>query len=347
MRFSDELVNHIRNNIELSLKLKPDEIANLPQNIKAYPLKEDAFNILSRDLQNKNLSFIAIDGGNSSVIETNSFILDFVKASIIEVKNKKTQSIKQASGFISASYLKTNKTEASIIKYKVLNYSNNLSNHAPENLMIETLKPSPLELKEAINTVRKSIEFNLLKETCKNTKNSVILRDGSLIPNDDSEISLLKEIYEICKTNNNYIFGISKDSLIYTNYGNHLTSLTYHISKQNPMLKNKEWSLNIGETVFQPTIILTIALLDKRAPICLRIDTFKDFSDKLNLLTLVSNHPAFFGYPYPLIIADKQARVSNEETRIIKQFIHRVIKSANLTELENFFNSHKFLDTIK
>ena len=352
MKFNDDLINHIMNNIELGLKLKPGEIAVLNQGAKAIKLSENNFKIINRKtFQPESLSevnFIAIDGGNSSIIETNSFILDFIKIATVEVKNKKTRSANIISGFISATYLKSNNSENSFIKYKVIDHSGNLPKYAPQKLELESIKPSPNELKDAINTIRKSIELNILKESCSKRNNTVILRDGSLISSDNSyEPELIQEIYSTCKTNKNLFFGISKDSLIYTNYGNHLTSLMYNIAKQKRELRHKEWFIKIGESSTEPRVDVFIALLNERAQISLRIDVFNGNTENLALLTYLSSYPAFLGYPYPLIVADKTARVSSEETRLIKQLIHRKVKNTNLKKLENFFNPHKFLDTIR
>ena len=104
----------------------------------------------------------------------------------------------------------------------------------------------------------------------------------------------------------------------------------------------------MGETKNEPKIGIFIAQLNKKAKVCFRIDSFREDSIKsFSLLTKISKDPSFLGYPYPLIIADKFARVSNEEARLIKQVIEKSIKNSDLSKLENFFNSHKFLDSIR
>jgi hypothetical protein len=60
-----------------------------------------------------------------------------------------------------------------------------------------------------------------------------------------------------------------------------------------------------------------------------------------------SNDPVFYGYPYSLIEADKEARVSNKEKEYFKTiFLSKSKKKDRLKYLLSNLDSHDILDRI-
>lgn len=69
--------------------------------------------------------------------------------------------------------------------------------------------------------------------------------------------------------------------------------------------------------------------------------------ENLSQLSLWSCDPVFLGYPYPLIVADQLARISNEEAQRMKTRIQMLAKKDWETISFGSQESHSILDTIK
>ena len=75
---------------------------------------------------------------------------------------------------------------------------------------------------------------------------------------------------------------------------------------------------------------------------------FQGNPEALNTLIQLSNDPVFPGYPYPLIYADKFARITNQEKEFLRtQFITKLGHDFNkLKKYINSTNAHDILDNI-
>ncbi len=69
----------------------------------------------------------------------------------------------------------------------------------------------------------------------------------------------------------------------------------------------------------------------------------------IDIIPLLASHardPAFLGYPYGLLQADKLARVTNEEQRYLKLRFTHLLGEEKITQHLNTLNAHDVLDTI-
>ena len=99
------------------------------------------------------------------------------------------------------------------------------------------------------------------------------------------------------------------------------------------------------------SIEIFITKLHKLSKYIFRFELYKSQNNKdsnvaeiFSLLALNSKDPVFFGYPYGLVDADKNARVSNNE----KQYLKTIFSSkVDLSKYETTLNAHHVLDNIR
>lgn len=344
MNFNLNLIEEIKQGIQKQVKIKDDErIINLP-NFNNIDLSKQEFETDFEDKKNdedtkdllKDLEFISIDGGNSDILVTNSFRLTFVKVGYVRFTKNRTIENKSYSGFL-LTELSSKSNELELI-IRVFDHDG-IKNYSKEThkIKIQEYQQVPFAFSESINEIRRVFEFNLLIDLLEKNNSQIFLTDGSLYY--PHQINKIKKINEIAKKRNHQVFGISKNSSLYTNNANHLTSLLFNASQ-----KKCRWKIKVAESNFLPKINVYVMKLNKFAKLCFRVDAF---DDDPKILYDISNYSAFLGYPYPLIIADKQNRVRNEEIKFLKTYFKSAIKNSELKGLEEFYQPHEFLDTIR
>ena len=88
--------------------------------------------------------------------------------------------------------------------------------------------------------------------------------------------------------------------------------------------------------------------LNEKSKYIFRFEVYKkqvhDATKMLNLLEENSKDPAFIGYPYGLIEADRFARVSNQERDYLRIILQTKLKDK--WDSLNILNAHDILDTI-
>jgi hypothetical protein len=110
---------------------------------------------------------------------------------------------------------------------------------------------------------------------------------------------------------------------------------------------NVEWSYKIAT---QPSYYLDcfVVKLHKKSNYRFRLEYLKgksEIDEMLGILVENSVDPLFLGYPYGLILADKRARISNDEISHYKIKLESQMK--NYKEIQEYFttvNAHDTLD---
>lgn len=176
------------------------------------------------------------------------------------------------------------------------------------------LKTSEDQLETIITSFRRHLELKEIQEAYLN------IYDGVFEPKNELEKKLFKQ-------KNAKIIGISKTSNLTTDNG---IPLTYFLKKQAP---SKKWLYQIKSN-------LLIACFG--GEFSFRIDHNLNQKNIINQLLKTTKDSVFLGYPYGLVLADENARVSNEEVERLRTTI-----SKQQLELENSINFHKILDTSK
>jgi hypothetical protein len=281
----DEFVDPISNSV---IKITVDNL----KRIEDYVV--DSGNTLKKVL--------FIDGGNSSIIETGSYLVSYVKIAGIIYEQQKVVSKHIFNFFV---YVDNQDSE------NVRVYSNA---EIPflNSLYTLNVKRGDLNLVEKVNEFRKQAEFklgNYLSE-----KAEVIVFDG-----EGTEIKTKTSL------------GISKScSLLTRNKKGVIDSLNELHTKLDM------WRFGNDR--------LSFVKLNQNSHHIFRLDTYSGNIDAIvSLLSFYSTDPVFLGYPYGLIKADQEARVSNEEKSILRVMFNSMI---NLEKTEVSTNAHSKLDSV-
>jgi hypothetical protein len=265
-------------------------------------------------ISEKKGKLIFIDGGNNEIFSAPSFNLSLIKTTTIFFEDgKKTKTI------INECYLLSEKEKTIILKK---------NNNFPW-LNVKFNEKNP-EIFRRIN------EINLANELFKSNKDAYIILDGSLnqqFKNNEEE----KIILNLIKNNNVNLIGLIK-----TNRETYKTSSLYgHINNNLP--------INIWYTeIFKKNDInYCYTKLHKKSRYIFKIESFKNnIKSFLELLINNSNDPIFQGYPYGLILADKFAKVTNNEVNLIKTKLLKLINNKSIEIELNALNIHDKIDNI-
>ncbi len=204
-------------------------------------------------------------------------------------------------------------------------------------------------LKNIVDTVdiaRSYIEKLFLKEFVKNNleKKFFLFYDGSLKENFVEEKIFLEEIKILQKNNNNFlIVGFCKTSNLLSNNFSPEEKLFYKFKDFDVWfynLKEKEETKNRKNN---NDFFVSFTKLHSKSNYVFRIDSFNnDFNTIFEILLLHSKDPAFFGYPYILILNDKFARITNIENSRYKVLLSSFFKKNFLKK-----SPHNVLDTLE
>ncbi len=196
-----------------------------------------------------------------------------------------------------------------------------------------------LDISNIGNCVRKLLEIKLASLI--EEKNTIIVLDRNLEAKMTYEKEFLKELFENMKKKNNIICGLAKTSSLLTKKGNSVNALL------NSLGPDEAWSYKIAET---EAFEIYFAKLNSKASYTFRIDIAKG-SNKDNIfynLKLNSKDPVFLGYPYGLIEADSNARVTNKEVEFLKMQL--IVKfGSEFKKFKKYLQSqdaHSILDNI-
>lgn len=158
-----------------------------------------------------------------------------------------------------------------------------------------------------------------------------VMIDGTLEQTLTNENSYLKKLPKnVC--------ALAKTSTIFTTTGNAATAALDELSPQTA------WNYPLTTEEDRTT---SFVKLHQKSDRIFRFETLGN-SNILPLLAAQSTDPLFLGYPYPLIWADKNARISNHEAAMLKtQLLARLGKDEKkIKKYLDATNAHDILDSI-
>ncbi len=195
------------------------------------------------------------------------------------------------------------------------------------------------------SNIRKLLEIKAASQI--DEKNSIIVLDRDLEPKVTYEEEFFKELYRNADKNKTLVCGLSKTSSLLTKKGNSLNALL------NSLGPEKEWYYKVAES---EAFDIYFVKLNSKASHTFRLDISKVNKNNSNNeehiisynLKLNSSDPVLLGYPYGLIEADKNARVSNKETEFLKMQLI-VSFGSEFKQFKKYLNTkdaHSILDNI-
>ena len=282
---------------------------------------------------------IFIDGGSQEIFKAPNISLYFNRIYYCVYDDKKRKSSKKYE-FYSLVYTENIGKEL-FYKVDILFTKNKF---AVGKLEFSTLDKSMMYGKNMVdissigNSVRKLLEIKLASLI---EDNGIIVLDRNLEAKISYEDEFLKELYENAKKRNNIVCALSKTSSLLTKKGNSVNALL------NSIGPDTEWSYKVAES---RDFNIHFVKLNSKSKYTFRLDILKECDDKkiFHNLRLNSKDPVFLGYPYGLIEADSNARVSNKEIDFLEmQLIVKFGKDFN--KFKKYLQSqdaHSILDNI-
>lgn len=284
--------------------------------IKKELVQENVKKIISKTIENNKLAFI--DGGNSTILESNDLLVCLIRVAGDIYKGKKREEIIRKEFFVIIKN-RGEEIEIKLIQEEEIGEELKLElclNQIPiddEELKIN----NTIELSTIMNLCRYILEINLSKLILEKKKADYIIRDGNLMPNNSYELAALKKL-DLKK-----VMAISKTHSLVDEEGNNINPKLMGLIKDKgffEIMSNEDLN-GLKE------INCSVCKFNDKSKYLFKIDSGiskKENKEKITELELInhlsslSNDPLFLGYPYPLVEVDELARVSNQEISLLK-----------------------------
>ena len=307
----------------ISKSLK-EKIHNFPKedylllNNHKIKLNPDNFNSLNPTSNSKTIAFI--DGGEAQILSAGNFCLSLIRVAAIIFQNNKKINAEQYEFYLLTTAVPKNDEiyyESKIFSEKPLIDENDLFISSTDETIRSGLERASLT--KISNMARRFAELTLASKIT----SDYILLDGTLQPTFNNEE---KYLYKI----KNKASALAKTNTLFTQSGNNPVIL---LSKSSP---SGCWSYLAEEQTY-------FVKLHEKSNYIFR---FEGNPEIMPLLLANSNDALFLGYPYGLILADKLARVSNQEkSNLAANFLLR----AENREIRDYLysgNTHEILDRL-
>ena len=309
----------ILSNLRFSTNFDGEEVDLGKLKHKAIPFAKDNFKNINNSSKG-SISFV--DGGNAEILKSPNFSLQLCRVACVTFENNKRAKQDRKEFFVLVNTAND--------KFVVKTFGEEID--LEFDIDDDSFKSgkSRGSASSVVSAVRRFAELKLASSL----SSDVIVLDGSLQQSYTFEEKFIRNL-------KNNVVGFCKTSSLLTKSGNSAIALM---------------NLNKGKFVYHPVAEMSdetynanicFARLHEKSNYVFKID-FKDEINEnvLALLSENSNDPVFLGYPYGLVLADKLARVSNEEAEYLKtKFISR-IKNEDLLRYLNALNAHDILDKI-
>ncbi len=293
--------------IKKSMFIGEDSPDFLDSNYKVFELKKENFEYPK---DSKTMPLVFLDGGTQELFSSPNFGLFFNRIFYCIYEGKKMLKRKKYEFY---SLISTKINEGNIFFSTELFFLKDSFQVQKMEFSIkdETLRfgKNIVEIPYLANNVRKLLEIKVASLI--DDKDLIIVLDRDMHPKITYEDILFKELHENTLKRRNIICALSKTSSLLTKKGNSVSAIL------NLMGPKKEWLYKVAET---EDFDVYFVKLNPNSEYVFRIDIAK-CSDKnliINNLVLNSNDPVFLGYPYGLVKADSNARVSNKESEFLK-----------------------------
>jgi hypothetical protein len=290
-------------------------------------LKPCGNDLVGKEIDGKNFSLIGgkfsknvvcIDGGCAILSDGGSWMVSKIKTAVVE-----HDGLKKIRQEVHEYYLLVIQKE----KYEIAYLDNGklikLDLKGADSYKIEELPAKAMKYFEWVECLAQG-------------KDKLIIMDSPLVAETDFEKDIVKKAF----LDKNNVVGFCKTSRMRTMNGRSVLGL---INKASP--KNAEWFYypifeNEGE------IKTFVVKLDASSRFCYKVELpdYLDYINAFRVLSFFGKDSEMIGYPYPLYIADKLARVSSFEKKRDFLRIEQELKGSDL-ELDALSKSfHSLMD---
>ena len=308
----DEIINLVKNNFSTA---NDKHVQFSDSDYKAFDFDKNNFKEIKKSESKNKIAFV--DGGSSEIIKSPNFSLNIIRLYCgVYLSNKRVMAKKY--DFYAFAYAKNIDNEL-FYEVEFISKENSIL-PVKQDLILssqdETLKNgiSRASISTIANLVRRFSEIKLAKMIIDDlNKGDIIVLDGSLQCNYTNERKYLDELYGKALEKNIVVCGLSKTTSLMTDGGNSISNA----------LNKFDFG---GKWVYHPVADITsnehkaemaFVKLHEISRHIFRFEIHKEQKESLthaaSLLSENCKDPVFLGYPYGLIDADRNARVSNQE----------------------------------
>ena len=311
----------------------PDDYG-IPSISNAYPvpLSVKNFHRIEGSDEKKKLCFV--DGGNNHIVIYPGGSIDLVRLYYsIFSKGEKIEFGRY--DFVLESRYNVNKKV-----YDVQIYDLNSSNLMNESMEIDERNLSE-GVREIAGFVRRLGEWLLTERIGK--KCDYVVRDGSLQTTEKGEWEFQERALNSVKG----IIGISKTCSLITTRGYSLVAAIHHMALKNGI--RGPWYYNpVAKNITTIRGDMFIVKLHPYSQYAFRSEVYPESisEDIISQLIPLSADPTFLGYPYGLIDADINARVSDEEIKTYRSMLSDYLDEFSRLEI-NAMNAHDIISEVK
>ncbi len=205
-----------------------------------------------------------------------------------------------------------------------------------------TLGNERVPLERAANLARFALECEYAAAFAKESSCNVVVRDGPLLGRNRHEQVALEKLRDELASRRIVLAGLAKTSGLLTADGRGAGQAVLQRGPSSPWL----YPLGVDSKIF-----LSLVKLHEKSSYAFRLDVDGDerlARDVAAQLLPLSADPVFFGYPYPLVEADRLARVSNRDVELLSMRF-RADAGARWKDLERLSrgnDAHGVLDRI-
>ncbi len=352
-------------------------VASLAGSVVELPLGRPSFRPADRykakDFDTKNFQPIAttesdfkiafIDGGNLSVIEAPSFAVQFERAyfNCFDGEKRAKLDLPNKIEFFAV----VTSSGGDEVKYKthLIPLVEEYKRYLPDEKDLvfdsydETLRTGleQIEIPRIGEVARSFAEWNLAKLVAGELeKGDILVRDGTLHAPYTNEMKYAEAAYEAAKRNGALFCGVAKTSHLYTTTGLPLVAAIGRLARENHIKAPGYYENIVDITDPAHRADISFARLHARSQNTLRVEILKGQEGEkpriMSALAANSRDVSFPGYPYGLIDADKNARVSYGELDALRMLLlSEISKAKKFGEFKDFLaatDAHDWLNKI-
>ena len=287
-----------------------------------------------------------VDGGNSSIIKTPAAELQRIRTAAVATENNKLAEAIQKEGYLLA---KLAPDEAGKIQCRPELRESTLEIGIDDLTGISSETAVKAANTDALvkfcETARRLAEIKTAQNAVIRKKSRFIVLDGTLEAFNAAEMRAIVELMAAGVDNSVVIGSVAKTCSLLTDSGKPLLEAVQGIAGNN------EGYIIVGEGLKEGhRAIVAIAKLNNSSNYLFRIEAADkdELSQLTSMLAGQSNDLAFPGYPYGLIMADRFARISDNDVEITKSKIVATA-TAEMKELlkhEKALDAHSVLDNM-
>jgi hypothetical protein len=316
------------------------------KNDKYKPVKLDMANFrqINDIASSKKIAFI--DGGNSELIGSNNFSLQFVRIAYVVYQNNKRVSQTKKEFYV----LAFAKEENGNIFYEIETFGSDIK-FSKIDSFDKTMKTGDhrISVSRVGDICRKFAEIKYCGDIIEElSAGDMIVKDGHLECSITNETDYMDSLYNRASAKGIIICGLAKTSNLLTNTGNSAAAVL------NTMNPDKDWHYYpvVEITDANHKAELSFVKLHPGSKYVFRFEIFNKqgsaTDEVLALLKQNSIDPIFLGYPYGLIEADRLGRVSNNDMEYLKtSFMAKAGKRfEKIRRYMAAVDSHSILDSV-